>query len=55
LSSFHSNLHKIVVQSYCLCTKSERLYLARENTVSWDIHTEKYPGQCYFLSLLFSE
>ncbi len=23
-----------VVQSYCLCTKSERLYLARENTFS---------------------
>ncbi len=55
LSSFRSNLHKIAVQSYCLCTKSERLYLARENTVSWDIHTEKYTGQCYFLSLLFSE
>ena len=55
LSSFHSNLHKIVVQSNCLCTKSERLHLARENTVSWDIHTEKYPGQWYFLSLLFSE
>ncbi len=27
LSSFRSNLQKNVVQSYCLCTKSERLYL----------------------------
>ena len=53
LSSFHSNLHKIVVRSYCLCTKSERLYLARENTVSWDIHTEKISRSVLFFVIAF--